>query len=520
MPTLPWAERGDFMHLGWRWVRTVVSAAVLGGAGLLLGCGGGGTGGLPDEEGCTEDCGTPPGEAPTNPETPPGEQPPGVPPPPPRPPPPPVGPGGTVWLQREGTPQDDLALGAAVDAHGDILTLSLQDIDDLDSLQSTDNRAKLVLTRRAPTGETRWQKGFDVRAAEAPPELRAFVRGRLAADPAGGIVLAGTAEGIVDFLTHKLGDGTFVVRMDSDGNVLWTNTPAGAGLAVADVAVDAQGRTLVAFNAPGGTDFGNGVSGSGAVVVTYTRDGLAESALPVGGGGQVELTTLAADGAGRMAVGGRYQGSVRFGGQQVTAAEGGSPFVALYQQGALTWTKALSRAQGTVRDVGLDGEGTVVATGPFLGSVGWGNTQVPGHAFRETPFVVSAKADGQETWAKGLGDGVQLDALALAPSGEVVVGGFTYNRIENGVAGQDGMGSAQPVALRYDAAGTWLLTTMYLSDPPQPRGELYGLEAIPSMGVLPDGDFFLFGHSDRETDFGTGRQSTARGDVFLLRMKR
>lgn len=512
------------MQPGWRWVRTVVSAAVLGGAGLWLGCGGGGTSGLPGEERCTEgtsgDCVAPPEEAPGS-ETPPEEGPPGVPPPPPRPPPPPpAGPGSTLWLQREGTPQDDLALGAAVDSSGDILTLSLHDIDDLDSLQSTDNRAKLVLTRRAPTGETRWQKAFDIRAPEAPPELRAFMQGRIAADPAGGIVIAGTAEGIVDFLSHKLGDGTFVVRMDADGNVRWTNTPAGTGLTVADLAVDGRGRTLVAFNAPGGTDFGNGVTGAGAVVVTYSHGGLAEAALSVGQGGRVALTTLALDGAGRMAVGGQYEGTVRFGGQQAGASEGGSPFIALYQDGALTWTKAIRQARGTVRDVAMDGAGTVVAAGPFLGTVGWGDMSVPGHAFRETPFVVSAKTDGQETWAKGLGDGLQVDALALAPTGELLVAGFTYNRIEDGVAGKDGMGSAQPVALRYDAAGTSLLTTMYLSDPPQPRGELYGLEAIASMGVLPDGDLFLFGHTDRETDFGTGRQSTTRGDVFLLRIKR
>jgi len=513
------------MHPGWRWIRTVVSAAVLGGAGMGLGCGGG-TSAAPDEAPCadapTGDCATPPGEPPDN-ETPPEEQPPTVPRPPPRPPPPPAGPGATLWLQREGTPQDDLALGAAVDAGGDILTLSLQDLDDLGSLQPTDDRAKLALTRRAPTGETRWQKLFDVRAPAVPPESRAFVQGRIAADPAGGIVIAGTAEGIVDFVSHKLGDGAFVVRMDPDGNVLWTHTPGGAGFVVAALSVDAQGRALAAFNAPDGADFGNGVTGSGAVVVTYSREGLAEAALPIGQpqpGGRVELATMAADGAGRMAVGGRYEGSVRFGTQQVAAAEGGSPFIALYEQGALSWSKALGHARGTVRAVGLNGEGTVAATGPFLGTVRWGDASVQGHPFRETPFVLSARAEGQETWARGLGDGLQVESLALEPDGELVLAGFTYNRIEDGVTGADGLGSAQPVALRYDAAGAPLLTQMYLSDPPQPRGELYGLEAIPFLGLLPDGDLILFGHTDRETDFGTGRQSAARGDVFLLRMKR
>jgi hypothetical protein len=105
-------------------------------------------------------------------------------------------------------------------------------------------------------------------------------------------------------------------------------------------------------------------------------------------------------------------------------------------------------------------------------------------------------------------------------TGEVVVGGFTYNRIEDGTAGSDGMGSSQPVELRYDASGASVATRLFLSDPPQPRGELVGLEAMPSVAILPGGDVLLFGHTDRDSDFGYGRRAAERGDVFLLRVKR
>ncbi|QSQ22450.1 hypothetical protein JY651_46285 [Pyxidicoccus parkwayensis] len=522
------------MRLGWRWARTVIGMTVLGWVGMVTGCGSGevqeppDTGGCTDtvEGGCSETSEPPPDDhsvpPPSN-EQPQQEDPPDhSQDPTPKPPP---GPGATLWLATEGTPQDDLALDAAVDASGDIVTASVQGIDDLDSRSPTDNKVSLVLTRRSADGETRWQRTFEVRVAETPAELRADVRAHVAVDPAGGIYLAGNVDGVLDFESRELGDTAFVARLDSSGNLVWASTPGGTRPTVADLAVDAQGQALVAFNAPGATDFGGGTRGSGAVVVTYSTDGKAEQALaigrPEGQADSVELRTLAVDERGRMAVGGRYVGTVRFGGQPVESTRDGSPFLALYTGGALTWAKALRHAQGSVASVGLDGRGEVVATGPFLGTVEWAGKKLQGHPYRYSPFLLSTRQGGEEHWSRDLGDGLQVGALAVDTStGEVVVGGFTYNRIEDGTAGSDGMGSSQPVELRYDASGASVATRLFLSDPPQPRGELVGLEAMPSVAILPGGDVLLFGHTDRDSDFGYGRRAAERGDVFLLRVKR
>ncbi|MBZ4423202.1 hypothetical protein [Myxococcus sp. RHSTA-1-4] len=520
------------MRLGWRWVRTVAGATALGWLGMVTGCGSGGevheppaTGDCADmpAEGCPEPPGddTPPPVDDDTDDAPPdsGEQPQQE-----QPPPPPPGPGSTLWLAREGTPQDDLALGAAVDPSGDILTAAVHGIDDLHTRQPTDDRVRLVITRRSAAGETRWQRTFEVRVPETPAELRASVSARIAADPAGGIFLAGNVAGLLDFETRELSDGAFVARLDSNGNLLWASTPRGAGVTLADLTVDAQGRALVAFNAPGPADFGDGARGSGAVVVTYSMEGRAEAALrvgrPEGEADAVELTTVAVDGGGRLVVGGRFVGAVRFGGQRAESARDGSPFLALYEAGALTWAKTLHHARGTVRDVGLDGQGAVVATGAFLGTVDWAGRKLQGHPYRASPFLIATRPGGVERWARNLGDGLQVGALAVEPSGNLVLGGFTYNRIEDGVAGSDGMGSSQPVALRYGPDGGVLATRLFLSDPPEARGELYGVEAMPFVGVLPDGDAILFGHTDRDSDLGLGRRFAARSDVFLLRVKR
>jgi hypothetical protein len=307
--------------------------------------------------------------------------------------------------------------------------------------------------------------------------------------------------------------------------LVWATLAKGDGLTVADVAVDSQGRAQVAFNTAGPADFGGGVRASSPAVVTYTPDGRAERAVRVGRPesdvDRVELTTLAVDGRGRLAVGGRYTGTVRFGGQTTTAARQGSPFLAVYEgTGSLAWARPLHTTPGSVTQVGMDGQGAVVATGAFHGSLTWAGTPLQGHAWRDSPFLLAADASGRERWSRNLGDGVQTGALAVEPSGALVVAGFTYNRMEEGIAGPDGLGSSQLVALRYGADGGWLATRMFLSNPPESRGELYGLESLSSVLLLPGGDAVLYGHTDRDTDFGFGRRSAARGDVFLLRLMR
>ncbi|NTX02945.1 hypothetical protein HUA75_14340 [Myxococcus sp. CA040A] len=523
------------MHQGRRWLRTVAFATAVGWAGLLTGCDDAEADTPPDcpnesRSDCPaqetpseeDDAGTPPpGETPDA-----GAPDAGGPPPiEPPPPPPPATPGSTLWLAREGTAQDDLALGAAVDANGDILTVALYEMDDLQERQPTDNTVRLTLARRIPTGEMRWTRSFAVRVAETPESLRADVNARVAPAPDGGLFVAVDARGLVDFEPLELGNGAFLVRLDAAGNVLWSATVPGRDATVADLVLDAQGRPMVAFNTSGPTDFGGGVVGSGAVVVTYSLDGKPEQALSIGraegSDSRVTVTTLARGANDRLVVGGRYLGAARFGTQRTESSKDGSPFVAVYQAtGALVWARPLSQASGTVSDVGVDSQGTVVALGSFLGTVSWGTTKLHGHVYRASPFLVSADATGKERWSRNLGDGLQAGALGVEPTGGVVVAGFTYSLIVDGASGPDGLGSAQPLALRYGPDGASLGLRLYLSDPPRPRGELYGLEDIRFVQVLPDGDALLFGHTDRESDFGTGRRSPARSDLFLLRMKR
>jgi hypothetical protein len=519
------------MSLGRGWRRTVAGATVL---GLMVGGGWGCGNGVerPDPDTCQDSKrGCPPAEQPAvpgdpikDPETPPPDPLPEQPPPDPIPETPPLPPasGATLWMVKEGSAQDDLALDLAVDASGDFLSASAQGYDDLDARAPTDDTVQLVLTRRSGAGETLWTHTYDVRQASSPAELRADVRARVASDGAGGMLLAGNVLGVVDLGTGKFGDGAFVAKLSADGATLWAHRLPGE-LTVKDVAADASGRLHVAYTAPGSVDLGNGVKGPATGVAVFTPDGAAERAFAVGSaesdGAGTEPLALALGEDGSVAVAGRYMGSVRFGTQVSQAPSAGSPFVALYRaNGALGWAKLRPGVKGAARDVGRGPGGDVVAGGDFQGSFSWAGLSLKG-ATTPSPFVVVTGADGVERWARDLGTDASVQGVALHDSGEVLVVGYTYSWLENGTTGPDGLGSAQLFTQRFDATGQALASRLFLGVAPEPRGELYGLEAVPSVALMPDGDAVLFGHTDRVTDFGVDKLKPARGDIFLFRVK-
>lgn len=523
------------MYLGRGWRRTVVGVTVLGFAvGGGWGCGGEAK--QPDPQDCQDTAAGCPAGRPTVPdeipppppvtETPPPDRGPTEMPPPDKEPPPPPASGATLWLDKEGAAQDDLALDLAVDASGDLFSVAVHGYDDLEARAPTDDSVVLVLTRRTGTGQTLWKRAFDVRTNSAPAELRAEVQARVAADGAGGLLVAGNVRGIVDLGTGKLGDGggesVFVARLAADGTTLWARTVP-ATLTVADVAADTQGRLYVAYTAPGSVDLGGGVKGARAGVAVFGADGTSERALTVGNaesegaGTQPLALALAEDGS--LAVAGRFVGTVRFGSTSTQASGAGSPFVALYRaNGALGWAKVRPGVRGAARDVSRGTAGEVVAGGDFQGGLSWGTTPLRGASI-PSAFVAVTSADGTERWARDLGTDAQVQRVAVHASGEVLTVGYTYSWLESGTTNQDGLGSAQLFTQRFDTAGQPLAARLFLGVAPEPRGELYGMEAVPAAALMPDGDAVLYGHTDRITDFGVDKLRPLRGDIFLLRVK-
>ncbi|WP_208647432.1 hypothetical protein, partial [Corallococcus interemptor] len=496
------------------------------------GCGGGAE--TPDPDNCQDSkMGCPPSEQPSTPgdvppgsgtQTPPGNEIPQTPPPPDKQPEaqPPAS-GATLWFAKEGAAQDDLALDLAVEATtGDFFTAAAHGYDDLDARTPTDDSVELVLTRRSGTGQTLWTHAYDVRVDPAPESLRADVRVRVAADGAGGMLLAGNIQGTVDLGTGKLRDGVIVARLSADGVTRWANRVPGA-LTVKDVAADAEGRLYVAYTAPGSVDLGNAVKGPSAGVAVFAADGTAERAFAVGnaesGGAGAEPLSLAPGADGSVAVAGRYVGTVRFGTNVTQGSGSGSPFVALYRQnGALGWAKVRPGVKGSVRDVSRDAAGDVVAGGDFLGSFSWAGASLKGTT-SPSPFVVVTGADGTERWARDLGVDASVQGVAIHSTGEVLVVGYTYSWLENGTTGTDGLGSAQLFTQRFDPTGQPLKSRLFLGATPEARGELYGVEAVPAVTLMPDGDAVFFGYTDRVTDFGVDKFKPTRGDVFLVRVK-
>ncbi|NBD10114.1 hypothetical protein GTY96_14150 [Corallococcus sp. c25j21] len=512
------------MYLGRGWRQTVLGATVLGFAfGGAWGCGRGAP--PPDPNNCEDSkAGCPPKEQPSVPgdAPPPGTGSNQTPPPTTQPEQLPPASGVTLWLAKEGTAQDDLALDLAVDPTGDLFTAAAYGYDDLGARVPTDDGVQLVLTRRSGAGQTLWTHAYDVRVDPTPVDLRADVHARVAADGTGALLVAGNLQGTTDLGTGKLGDGAFVAKLSADGVTLWANRVPGE-LTVTDVAADAQGRLYVAYTAPGTVDLGGEVKGAPGGVAVFAADGTPVLAIAVGSaesdGAAVEPLSLATGADGGVVVAGRFLGTVRFGTTAVQGSSEGSPFVAQYRAtGELDWVKVRPSVKGRVRDVSRDAAGDVVLGGDFQGGFAWAGASLKGAA-TPSAFVAVAAADGTERWAHELGVDASVQGVALQDSGEVLAVGYTYSWLENGTTGQDGLGSAQLFTQRFDPTGQPLASRLFLAAPPEARGELYGLEAVPAVALLPDGDAVLYGDSDRVTDFGVDKLTPQRADIFLLRVK-
>jgi uncharacterized protein (AIM24 family) len=147
-----------------------------------------------------------------------------------------------------------------------------------------------------------------------------------------------------------------------------------------------------------------------------------------GGTGQDETVDgVAVDGSGNVVVTGRFQGSVNFGGAGLTSAGGQDVFLAKYSSsGTHLWSK---RFGGTLGDrgnsVAVDGNGNVVVTGTFSGSIDFGGGALTSSGTQDL-FLAKFSGTGGHLWSKRFGGSSSYDVgtgVAVDDSDNVLVTG-------------------------------------------------------------------------------------------------
>ncbi len=341
--------------------------------------------------------------------------------------------GNHVWSRVLGGVGSEEGNALAVDGLGNLLVTGYQGSFQVDyggGLQSTRGSNDIFVAKYSPTGGYVWSKtmgGFGHDGGVG-----------IAAETAGNnvFVTGGMAEGGVDFgggtLFSAGNQDVFLAKYSSTGAHLWSKRFGGASSdSGAALATDTSGNVVVTGTFEGSVDFGGGTLTSAGLkdifVAKYTSAGVHVWSKRFGGSGTDQPMGIAVDGAGDVALTGRFQGSISFGGGSLSSAGQDDAFLAklLGTSGGHVWSKRFGSTIGdSGAGVAVDANRNVAVSGYFGGTVDFGGGPVSASA--TDIFVAKYTPSGAHTWSRKYGSaGNQFSSgVAMSGTGNVTVSGF------------------------------------------------------------------------------------------------
>ena len=426
-----------------------------------------------------------------------------------------AGPPYHVWSQRFGGASDDQGQGVSVDASGNVLvtgrfrgTVNFGG-SDLTSIGSYD----IFVAKYDPAGVHQWSQSFGGTLDD--------IGNGVAVDGSGNVLVTGAFQDTVNFgdsdLTSAGGIDIFVAKYDAAGVHQWSqrfgSTSADVGY---NVAVDGSGNVLVTGFFQGTANFGGSdLTSAGGIdifVAKYDAAGVHQWSQSFGGTLAEAGNGVAVDGSGNVLVTGAFQGTVNFGGSDLTSAGDRDIFVARYNSaGVHQWSQ---RFGSTLDDrgfaVALDGSGSALVTGAFEGTVNLGGSDLTSAGGRDI-FVAKYNAAGVHQWSQRFGnwdDNIGYDVV-VDESGNVVVTGFFAGTVNFGGSDLTGEGQDMFVA-KYNSAGVHQWSQDSINANTFPVGHAVAVDG--SGNVVVTGLFLGSG----TVDFGGGGLVSAGGDDIFL----
>ncbi|MDC0740003.1 hypothetical protein [Polyangium mundeleinium] len=301
-------------------------------------------------------------------------------------------------------------------------------------------------------------------------------RTTVAVDKVGNVVLAGGWEGpfAVDGAMAAAFGGidAYAVKLDANGVAQWVYRVGDAETQFAtDVALDPEGNVIVVGVVRGTVDFGDGVPsppnpGTDIFVVKldpagkhlwHQRVGRAASDDPKNPSASVEVMP-----SGDIVVAGNLNETLTFSGCTLPQYGGSDAFVVrLAPDGSCVFGKTFGPAEDQrAYGLAIGPSNEILVTGEFAGTFDLGGGATLKSRGGTDLFVLALDATGQHLWSRRFGSfGNQVGrSIAVAPSGEIVVGG-EYRGVlefydEDAVVNVQSGGSPGDVfVLKLDAAG-------------------------------------------------------------------
>jgi len=235
-------------------------------------------------------------------------------------------------------------------------------------------------------------------------------------DAAGNSYITGNFQGTATFGPFTLtsaGDwGTFLVKYDAGGNVLWAQLGEGKVWdTVRGIGVDAAGNSYVIGHYFGTATFGPftltsvGTYGSWDIfVVKYDTSGNVLWARSGGGTERDVVRGIAVDAAGNSYVAGSFRGTATFGSFTLTTTGDYELFVAKYDAGgSVLRARPAGRIEGgNSHAIAADAAGNSYLVGVFAVTATFGSFTLTGVG-NYSIFVVKYDGDGDVLWARSAG---------------------------------------------------------------------------------------------------------------------
>jgi hypothetical protein len=382
--------------------------------------------------------------------------------------PPPTGGGSQIWVRRMSGPtafDNAYVNSVAVDGQGNAVVAGYfeRSVDFGGGTLTSAGGADVFVARFSSSGTHLWSRRFGGVNDD-------FAEG-VSVDGAGDIIVTGYFNGSADFgsgvFTSAGGTDVFVAKYSSNGAPSWSrrfgSTGTDRGLAVD---VDGSGNYVFAGYMVGTVDFGGGaLTSAGAAdvfLVKYSPAGGHIWSKRFGGSSSDVPLAVSVDAGGDIALTGYFQGTANFGGQNMTSAGANDAFLARYDMnGREVWSKRFggsSDDRGT--SVTIDGQGSVIATGSFLGTVDFGGGVIA-NAGGADIYLAKYSSNGTYSWARTFGTsssvGETANAVAVDGGNNVLLTGSIVNTVDfgGGALQTNGTYDVFIAKFRSDGGHTW-----------------------------------------------------------------
>jgi hypothetical protein len=349
----------------------------------------------------------------------------------------------------------------------------------------------------------------------------------IATDGVGNVVLTGYFSGSVDFgggplwNTERGTFDTFVAKLDLAGTHLWSKRfGLGESQYAYSIATDSAGNIVLTGVLVGTADFGGGPLGSAGgndvFVAKLSPTGSHLWSKRFGNVANQWGWSVSTDSAGNIVLTGWFGGTIDFGGQLLSSAEGSDIFVAkLDPAGNHLWSKSFGVGNDQYgRGIATDGAGNIVLTGDGfgIGSVDFGGGLLACGGLTDI-FVVKLDPAGGHLWSKCFGDSTAQysESIATDSAGNIVLTGAFEGTVDFGGQLLSSAGATDIFVAKLDPMGSQVWSKRF-GDSSYERGNDIATDSVGNVVVT--GDF------EGTIDFGGGPYSNVGGkDVCVVKLE-